>query len=71
MIKEIDVRGLSCPQPVMMVKKAIDTGETDFLVVASDSVAIGNIQRLAENNGFNVELQKKPDGDVVLNVKKR
>lgn len=71
MVKEVDVRGLSCPQPVIMVKKAIDTGKNEIVVLANDSAAIGNIQRLAVNNGSIVELETKPDGDTLLRIRKK
>lgn len=54
-----------------MVKKAIDTGKNEIVVLANDSAAIGNIQRLAVNNGSIVELETKPDGDTLLRIRKK
>ena len=36
--KEIDVRGLSCPQPLIIVKKEVDAGGTELSVTADDAV---------------------------------
>ena len=59
MAKEIDARGLSCPQPMMLVKKAIDTGENEIVVIADDAVAVSNVKRLAENYGYSAEIENK------------
>lgn len=61
MAKEIDVRGLFCPQPVMLVKKAIDAGETEIVVFANDPSAVGNVKRLGENSGFTIEAEEQDD----------
>ena len=61
-MKEIDVRGLSCPQPIIQLKKAIDTGEEEICVIADDAVARDNCVRMAEKNGFDVDLEEK-EGD--------
>jgi len=55
-MKELNIRGLSCPQPVMLVKIAIDAGDKEIAVLADDPTAVENIKRLAENNGFDVEI---------------
>jgi len=65
MVQEIDVRGLSCPQPVLLTKKVIDAGETEIIVTADDTVARDNVRRLAESSGYTVEIEEK-DGDFVL-----
>jgi len=67
MIKEIDVRGLSCPQPVFLTKKAIDAGESEITVTANDAAARDNIKRLAENSGYNVGIEEK-DGDFIMKI---
>jgi len=67
MIKEIDVRGLSCPQPVFLTKKAIDAGESEITVTANDAAARDNIKRLAENSGYDVQIEKKRE-DYILKI---
>lgn len=51
----IDTKGLSCPEPVLMVKNAIDKGETQIVVLINSATALENIKRLASSNGFNIE----------------
>ena len=69
MAKEIDVRGLSCPQPVFLTKKAIDAGETEIIVIANDMCARDNVKRLAENSGYNVEIEEVGE-DITLKIGK-
>lgn len=61
MAQEIDVRGLSCPQPVLQVRNAIRKG--DFPVVAlTDSVtACENMRRAAETEGLRAAVEESGD----------
>jgi len=44
----IDARGLSCPEPVILTKKAFETNET-FSVLVDNEVAKENVTRFCEN----------------------
>ncbi|MCU0848869.1 MAG: sulfurtransferase-like selenium metabolism protein YedF [Spirochaetes bacterium] len=55
-MKEIDARGLSCPQPVVLTKKAIDENRPPELrVFVTGKAALENVTRLAASNGYSVE----------------
>ena len=69
MPQEIDVRGLSCPQPVIMVIQAIDAGATALRVTTDDAVARENITRLAAARGFKVSYDVG-GGRFILNLTK-
>ena len=69
MSKAIDVRGLSCPQPLIIAKKEVDAGETELRVLADDAVARDNIKRMAEGSGFTVSITEEND-EYVLELKK-
>ena len=48
--KEVDARGLSCPQPVILTKKVLeDTPEGEILVLVDTENARDNVVRLAES----------------------
>jgi tRNA 2-thiouridine synthesizing protein A len=50
--KEVDARGLACPQPVVLTKKALDdTPEGEILVLVDNENARDNVIRLAESQG--------------------
>ena len=42
----IDARGLACPQPVVLAKKAIDEN-TEIIVIVDNAFAVENIRRMA------------------------
>ncbi|ADI00839.1 MAG TPA: SirA family protein [Syntrophothermus lipocalidus] len=52
----LDVRGLSCPLPVLKVKKSLDKGATDLRVIGSAQVAFENVTRFARSQGLEVNV---------------
>jgi len=55
---EIDVRGFSCPVPVVRTKKAIEQnpGET-ITVLVETAVSRENVSRFAESRGYSVKME--------------
>jgi selenium metabolism protein YedF len=61
-MKEIDARGLSCPQPVLLVKKAVEGENPKSLVVlVTGDTPKGNVTRFAESRGYRVEATPEDD----------
>ena len=58
----VDALGKACPMPVIFAKKEIDAGNTSFVVAVDNEVAVQNLQRLAESQGYQVQVQTK-DGN--------
>lgn len=59
----IDVRNLSCPQPVIMTKKAMDKEpNANLITIVSERVAQENVTKLAVSQGYQVETEEKEDG---------
>ena len=57
---EIDVRGLSCPEPVLMVMDAMDENPGAQLIVLSDVAHTrDNIVKLAQTEGRPVTVTEK------------
>ncbi|HPI92567.1 MAG TPA: sulfurtransferase-like selenium metabolism protein YedF [Deltaproteobacteria bacterium] len=54
----VDARGLACPQPVILAKKALERHE-EVLVIVNDTAARENVKKLASSLGyaFTVEQQ--------------
>jgi tRNA 2-thiouridine synthesizing protein A len=62
MATSIDARGLSCPQPVILTRKALQESEGNEVVVLVDSVTqVYNCTRAAEKLGWRADCQQKPD----------
>ena len=57
----IDARGLSCPQPVLLTKKALDEGGAAYEVLVDNGTAKENVTRFAQNAGYKVSVAE--DGD--------
>jgi tRNA 2-thiouridine synthesizing protein A len=57
---EVDVRGLSCPIPVIKTKKALEeTSEKQVLVIADNATARDNVTRLAKSKNCTVSVEQK------------
>lgn len=67
--KEIDARGLSCPQPVYMTIKAIDEGKFPIQVTVDNATAKANIRRLAQGKKLNINIVEKGE-DIILTLSK-
>ena len=59
MSRIIDAKGKACPMPVMMAKEAITAGESEFTVLVDNTTAVGNLQRLAKNQGFDAAVTEE------------
>ena len=59
--KIVDCRGLSCPQPVLETKQALETSEK-VTVVVDNTAARDNVARFGEGQGGKVAIQEKEDG---------
>lgn len=51
---EIDARGLSCPQPIIETKKAIDKKVTSLSVLVDNIAAKENVSRFAKAMKYEV-----------------
>ena len=70
MIKELDARGLSCPQPVVQTKNALEGMKEGLVMIIVDNViASENVKRFAESNGCSVEVEENA-GEYRLTIKK-
>jgi len=57
----IDARGLACPQPVVLTKKALEKAD-DLTVIVDNATAKQNVSRLAESHGLGITVEEKGDG---------
>jgi TusA-related sulfurtransferase len=57
----VDARGLSCPQPVILAKKAIEAGQFPVQVLVETVTARENVRRMAEKAGYKVAVEQSGD----------
>lgn len=55
-MKTVDARGLSCPQPVLAARKAIDAGQFPIEVLVDTVTSRENVRRMAEKAGCKVSV---------------
>ena len=59
----LDVRGLSCPEPAMLVRRALGRLEHGRVTVLLDSeLSRDTVARLSELSGWRVAVEEQPDG---------
>jgi TusA-related sulfurtransferase len=59
MSKLIDARGFSCPEPVIMLKKAMDGGEASYEILVDNRVSVENTTRYATHQGYRVSVKEE------------
>lgn len=66
----VDARGLSCPQPVVLTKKALETSEVnEVLTIVDNTVALENVSRLLDTLKLAPIINEK-DGDYYIDIVK-
>ncbi len=68
-MKKIDAAGLSCPEPVILTKRAIEDNPKEIEVKVDNNVSKENVKRFLESNGYKVTIQEK-DEDILIYGKK-
>jgi len=63
----IDCRGLTCPQPVILTKNALNDQDKVTVIVDNDP-AMQNVRRLATKMGCQLQMEKKEDGTYHIRI---
>ena len=67
----IDCRGLSCPQPVVMLHQALASdADSPLDVLVDNEASVENVSRAARKKGFAVEAKAEADGATRLELRK-
>jgi len=61
MTKIVDARTLTCPQPVILTKKALEEAD-EVITIVDNEAAKENVTRLAKSEGHEVTVEQKDDG---------
>ncbi|MBS3782840.1 MAG: sulfurtransferase TusA family protein [Anaerolineae bacterium] len=61
MVKQVDARGFSCPQPVIMARNAIKEGEFPVELLVETVTSRENVRRASEKMGCTVEVEEVGD----------
>ena len=66
-MKQIDCRGLACPQPVLRAKDALEQGEKDFAILVDNEASRDNVLRFGHSRSCQIETLTLEDGCFLLN----
>ena len=58
MAHTVDARGLSCPQPVILARKAIEAGDFPIEVWVETVTSRQNVRRAAQKLGCTVQVEE-------------
>jgi len=61
-MKNVDVRGLSCPAPVVSVKRALEEAGGELRVLLDDGAPRENVKRFAQGRGYLVQEEATEGG---------
>ena len=61
MSTKVDARGLSCPQPVILARNAIQTDKFPIEVLVETVTSRENVRRAAEKLGCKVKVEEMGD----------
>lgn len=68
-MNRLDARGLSCPEPVILIRDAMKSQEAEYQMIVDNPASRENVTRYAEHQGYQVEVEEK-DGEFTLNIRK-
>ncbi|MBO6163622.1 MAG: sulfurtransferase TusA family protein [Lachnospiraceae bacterium] len=61
-MKEVDARGLSCPEPIMLTAEALKGTTEAIRVLVSEPVQRTNVEKYAMSQGKKVSVKEIGDG---------
>ena len=65
----VDARGYSCPEPVIMLRKAMASKEAAYTVLVDNAASKENVTRYAEHEGYTVRVSEN-GGEYTLDIRK-
>lgn len=68
-MEKLDARGLSCPEPVMMLRKAMLSKAARYEMVVDNIASKENVTRYAQHQGYTVSAVEG-DGEYTLTMTK-
>ena len=65
----LDARGLSCPEPVIMIRKAMMSKGNSYEMIVDNPTSKENVMRYAEHQGYSVAIEEH-SGEYTLRMTK-
>lgn len=58
-MEKLDARGLSCPEPVIMIRRAMMSGADAYEMVVDNHASKENVTRYAQHQGYTVAVAEQ------------
>ena len=68
-MEKLDARGLSCPEPVIMIRKAMMAKAARYEMIVDNIASKENVTRYAQHQGYAVAAAER-DGEYILTMTK-
>lgn len=68
-MKVIDARGLSCPEPVVLLRNAMASKEASYQIIVDNHASRENTTRYAQHQGYQVSVAEN-NGEWTLTLSK-
>lgn len=67
---KIDARGMACPKPVILTKKAMDNGRKgeEICVLVDNTIAVENLRKLAASQKADYKFRKREKRNMKLSL---
>jgi TusA-related sulfurtransferase len=66
---EVDVRGFSCPVPLMRTKKALEAEPQAITVLVDSGTAKANVVNLLKDSSYDVAVEETDEGWTITGTK--
>ena len=64
-MKEVDARGLSCPEPIMLTNMAMNESTEPFKVLVSEPHQKTNVEKLVKSKGRTCSFEENGSGFII------
>ncbi len=68
-MEKVDARGISCPQPVLMAKNAIEKIPEGIDILVDNNTAKNNVSIFIKNQGYKLEYENEGE-DILIKARK-
>lgn len=65
MMIKVDTSGMSCPQPVLSTKKALEQHPEGAEIIVDNNTAKNNVERFLKNSGYQIEIKEDNDNYII------
>ncbi len=60
-MNRIDTCGTSCPQPVLMTKKALEVNPSEIEILVDNNTSKNNVMKFLSSKGYSVTVKENDD----------